>query len=170
VDEQKIPEAGRPQTGRALTSVGVVLAAAALAVAGFVVVRSFRDVKPEPLPPSLRTAPPDSVFFAFRTSMRRKAMGLSARCQSERRRLGDGMTPSQESLGRECDSAISMVRLRITVVDTVAKGNRKAATDSVKAEYERAKLKVRAFTHTVLSSDTIAEDSLNREIKKLISE
>jgi hypothetical protein len=169
VDEQT-PEAGRPQTGRALTSVGVVLAAAALAVAGFVVVRSLRNVRPEPLPPSLRTAPPDSVFFAFRSGMRRKATGLAARCQSERRRLGNGMTPSRGSLGRECDSAITAVRLRIAVLDTIAKANRKTATDSVKAEYERAKLKVRAFTHTVPGSDTIAEDSLNREIKKLISE
>jgi hypothetical protein len=170
VDEQKTPEAGRPQTGRALTSVGVILAAAALAVAGFVVVRSLRNVRPEPLPPSLRTAPPDSVFFAFRSGMRRKAMGLSVRCQSERRRLGNRMTRLEDSLSRECDSAIASVRRRIAVLDTVAKENRKVATDSVKAEYERAKLKVRVFTRTGLGSDTISEDSLDREIKKLISE
>jgi hypothetical protein len=148
----------------------MVLAVAALAIAGFVVVRSLRNVRSEPLPPSLKTAPPDSVFFAFRAGMRRKAMGLSARCQSERRRLGNRMTRLEDSLSRECDSSIASVRQRIAVLDTVAKGNRKAATDSVKAEYERAKLKVRAFTHTVLSSDTINEDSLDREIKKLISE
>jgi hypothetical protein len=148
----------------------MVLAVAALVVAGLVVVRSLRSVRPEPLPPSLKTASPDSVFLAFRAGMRRKAMALSARCQSERRRLGNGMTRLEDSLSRECDSSIVSVRRRIAVLDTVAKENRKAATDSVKAEYERAKLKVRVFTRTGPGSDTINEDSLDREIKKLISE
>jgi hypothetical protein len=102
--------------------------------------------------------------------MRRKALNLAARCASERRQLGKGMIPSQDSLGRECDSAITSVLGRIAALDTVSRANRKAAADSVRAEYERAKLMVRTFTRTGLPSDTIPEDSLDKEIKKLISE
>jgi hypothetical protein len=170
VDEQQTPEAGRSRTGRALTWVGVVLATAALAVAGFVVVRSFRNVKPEPLPPSLKTAPPDTALVAFRASTRRKVMSLSVRCQSKRRQLGNKVTAEQDSLSRGCDSAISVVLGRIAALDTVRRENRKAAADSVRAAYERAKLKVRVFTRSGLHSDTIPEDSLDKEVKKLISE
>jgi hypothetical protein len=170
VDEQQTPAAGRSRTGRTLSSVGVVLAAAALAVAGFVVVRSFRKVRPEPLPPSLKTAPPDTGLVVFRVSTRRKVINLSARCRSTRKKLGDQITPEQDSLGRECDAAIAAVLGRIAALDTVRRENRKVAADSVRAAYNRAKLKVRAFTRSGPRSDTIPEDSLDREIKKLISE
>lgn len=170
MDEQQIPVAGRSRTGRTLTWVGVVVAAAALAVAGFVVVRSLRDVKPEPLPPSLKTAPPDTNLVVFRAGIRRKVMNLAVRCESNRKQLGSRMTPAEDSLSRECDSAIASVRARIAALDTVSRENRKAAADSVKAHYESAKLKVRVFTRAGLGSDTINEDSLNTEIRKLISE
>ena len=170
MDEQQTPEAGRPPKRRVPTVVGVVLVAAALVVAGVLVVRSFRSVKPEPLPPSLRTAPPDTGFVVFRASIRSKVMNLAARCRSKRKQLGKGITPRVDSLGRECDSSISSVLGRIAAFDTVRREDRKAAADSIKAAYEQAKLKVRVFARTVLDADTIDEDSLNREIKKLISE
>jgi hypothetical protein len=170
VDEQQTPEAGRPRTGRAAAAVGIVLAAAAVAAALFVVATSIRKVKPEPLPPALQTAPPDTALVVFRASMRRKVMNLSARCESKRKRFDGRMTPGQDSLGRECDSAIASVLVRIAAFDTVKRENRNAASDSVKAEYERAKLKVRTFTRSGLRGDTIDEDSLDEEIKRLISE
>ncbi len=169
MDEQQTPEAGRQRTDRAAV-VGIVLAAAALAVALIIVATSLRKVKPEPLPPALITAPPDTALVVFRASMRRKVINLSARCESKRKRFGDRITPVQDSLGRECDSAIASVLARIAVLDTVRRENRKVASDSVKAEYERAKLKVRTFTRSGLQSDMIDEDSLDEEIKKLISE
>jgi hypothetical protein len=170
VNERQTPEATRPRPGRSLTSVGVVLAAAALAVALFIVVMSFHNVKPEPLPPSLRTAPSDTALLAFRASMRRKVMNLSVRCESKRRQFGSRMTPTQDSLSRECDSATASVLARIAAFDTVGRAGRKATEDSVRAEYNRAKLKVRDFTRSGRSSDMIDDDSLDEEIKKLISE
>jgi len=170
VGKPQAPEPGRSRASSALVAVGTVLAAAALAIALFVVVRSFRNVKPEPLPPSLKTAPPDTNLVALRAGIRRKVRNLAARCESRRRQLGNGMTPLEDSLGRECDSAIASVRDRIAALDTVRRENRKAAADSVRAEYERAKLKVRTFTRTGLRSDTIPEDSLDKEVRKLISE
>jgi hypothetical protein len=169
VDEQQTPESGPTRMSRAAVF-GMVLAAAALVVALLVVATSFRKVRPEPLPPSLITAPPDTGLVVFRTSMRRKVANLSARCESKRKRFGDRITAEQDSLGRECDSAIASVLVRIAELDTVNRDNRKSVSDSVKAEYERAKLKVRTFTRSGLQSDTINEDSLDEEIKKLISE
>jgi hypothetical protein len=148
----------------------MALAALALAIAGFVVVRSFRQVVPETLPPSLRPVPPDTALVAFRASIRRKVMNLSDRVESRRKQFGNRMTPAQDSLSRECDSAIALVRSRIAALGTVSREQRKTMADSVKAEYERAKLKVRAFTRSASQSDLIDEDSLDREIKKLISE
>jgi len=169
VDEQQIPESGRTRTNRTAVF-GMVLAAAALAVALLLVAVSLRKVKPEPLPPSLITAPPDTGLVVFRASMRRKVANLSARCESKRKRFGDRITAEQDSLGRECDSAIASVLARIAELDTVQRENRKPVADSVRAEYERAKLKVRTFTRSGLKSDMIDDDSLDEEIKRLISE
>lgn len=168
--EHQAPESGRPQTGRAAAVVGLVVAAAALVVALFVVARSLRKVKPEPLPPALKTAPPDTALVFFRANTRRKVRNLSARCESKRKQMGSRITPAQDSVGRECDSTIASVLDRIAVLDTVSRENRRAVADSVKAEYERAKLKVRVFARMGRRSDFIDEDSLDLEIKKLISE
>ncbi len=167
--ERQTPEAGRKRTSVAAIF-GMVLAAAALAVALFVVATSLGKVKPEPLPPSLISTPPDTGLVVFRANMRRKVANLSARCDSKRKRFGDQITPEQDAMGQECDSAIASVLVRIAELDTVKRENRKSASDSVKAEYERAKLKVRTFTRSGLQSDMINEDSLDEEIKKLISE
>ena len=153
-----------------MNTVGIVLVAAALIVAGFLVVRSFRSVKPEPLPPSLKTAPPDTGLVVFRANIRLKVRNLAVRCEAKRTQLGNRMTPRMDSLSRGCDSAIVSVLGRIAALDTVSKANRKAAADSVRADYNRAKLKVRVFTRSGRRSDLIDEDSLDAEIKKLISE
>ncbi len=167
--EQQTPKAASPRTSRAAVF-GVVLATAALAVAAFVVATSLGKVKPEPLPPALIPTPPDTALVVFRASMRRKVANLSDRCESKRKRFGDRITPKQDSLGSECDSAIASVLVRLAQLDTAKRENRKSVSDSVKAEYERAKLMVRTFTRSGLQSDMLDDDSLDEEIKKLISE
>ena len=170
VNEPQTPESGQPRRGRARVIVIAVLAAATLVAALFVVASSLRKVQPEALPPALRTAPPDTALVVFRASMRRKLRNLSARCESKRTQFSEGMTPEQDSMSRGCDSAIAAVLARVAALDTVKRENRKGAAEGVKAEYERAKLKVRVFTRSGLRRDGTDEDSLDEELRKFISE
>ena len=170
MDVQQTPEAGPAGRPRARAAVISVLAAAALAVALVVVARSVRRVEPAPLPSALRTAPPDTALVSFRAGIRRKVKTLAARCASKRKQLGEGMTLEQASMSRKCDSAIASVLVRVAALDTVKREGRKAAADGVRAEYERAKLEVRAFTRSGLRRELVDGDSLDEELKKLISE
>lgn len=145
------------------------LAAAALIVALLVVARSLRKVVPEPLPPGLKTAPPDTAFVLFRASTRRKVNALAIRCRAKRKELGDSMTASQDSMSRECDSAIASLVRHIAAFGSVSREGRKVAAESLTAEYNRAKLKVLDFTRSGLVGE-VSEDSLDRELKKLMSE
>jgi len=170
VSEQRTPDSGRRRTGSTPTSVGVVLAVVALAVALFVVVRSFRGVKPEPLPPSLRTAPPDTALVVFRASYRKKTLNLAARCRLTRERLRHNFTPLQDSLSRECDSAIAVLQVDLAALDSIKRENRKTAADSFRSEYVSTRAKVNAFTRSSLGAGRVSEDSLDKELEKLISE
>jgi hypothetical protein len=170
VDVQPAPEAKRPRSGRVWVIAAAVVAALTLVAALLVVARNLRKLRPEPLPPALATVPPDTNFVIFRAGIRRKTGTLAVRCRTKRRQLGEKMTPEQDSMSRECDSAIARVRVRISAMDTGARENRKAAADSVKAEYERAKLAVRIFTRSGLGGSELSDDSLDEELKKLISE
>jgi len=170
VDEQQTPEVGQPRRGRALVIIVSVLAAATLVVALLVVARSLRKVVPEPLPPGLKTAPPDTALVIFRASTRRKVNALSIRCRFKRGQLGDSMTSSQDSMSRECNTAIASLLHHIVAFDTVSREGRKVAAESLTAEYDRAKLKVRDFTRSGLGGSEVSEDSLDQELRTLISE
>jgi hypothetical protein len=80
------------------------------------------------------------------------------------------MTPEQDSLSRECDAALASVLARVAALDTVRRENRSAAADDVRAEYEQARLKVRVFTRSGPRPDEIDEDSLDKELRRFISE
>lgn len=143
------------------------LAVVAFVVALFVVVKCLRKVQPEQLPPALRQAPPDTAYVLFRASTRSKVSTLSIRCRLKRKDLGHAMTPAQDSMGRECDSAIAAALGRIAAFDTVSRDGRKVAAESITAAYDRAKLVVRYFTRSGLGGNEISDDSLDRELKRL---
>ena len=170
MDERPTPDAEKPRRSRGPAVVISVLAAAALFAALYVVVRSLRRVNPEPLPVALKTAPPDTGFVLFRANLRRKARTLEIRCRTTRKQRKDEMSPQQDSLGRECDSTIALFRSHIAAFDSVKREDRKAAADSLKAEYARAKAEVNAFTRFDRGAGSVSEDSLDLELKKLISE
>jgi hypothetical protein len=169
MDEKPTPKTRQSGHGRARVLAFTVLAVAVLAMALFVVVRSLRNVEPATLPPALKKAPPDTALTGFRASIRRRVRILSARCASKRKGLGEEMTAEQDSMSQECDSAIAAILARVAALDTVKREHRKEAADSVKAEYERAKLNVRTFTRSGSRRDRIDEDSLDAELEKFIS-
>jgi hypothetical protein len=170
MDERQTPDVEQTRRSRVPTVVISVLAAVALFAALYVVVKSLRRVNPEPVPVALRNAPPDTGLVVCRASLRRKARTLEIRCRTTRKQLKDGMSPQQDSLGRECDSAIARFLDHIAAFDSVKREDRKAAADSLKAEYARAKAEVNAFTRFGRGTNEVSEDSLNQELKKLISE
>jgi hypothetical protein len=170
VDERQPPEVDRPRRSPAAIVVVSVLAVLALAAALYVIVKSLRRVTPESVPVALQNPPPDTGFVFFRASLRRKVRTLEMRCRTKRKQLEGGLSPRQDSLSRECDSAVAMVLAHIAAFDSVTRSDRKAASDSLKAEYERAKARVNAFTRSGLGGDGVSNDSLDRELKKLISE
>jgi hypothetical protein len=170
MDERRTPEAEQAKRHSAVLVVAGVLAAVAMVAALYVVARSLRLVKPEPIPAALRTAPPDTGLVNFRASMRRKARTLQVRCRTTRKQFRDGLTPHQDSLSRDCDSAIALFLTHVAALDSVKREGRKAAADSLKAEYVRVKARVNVFTRSGRRSGEISDDSLDQELKKLISE
>jgi len=169
MDEQQTPGAEKPRRSRAALFVVTVLLVLALAAAVYVVTRSLRRVEPEPVPVALQTAPPDTGFVLFRAGLRRKVGTLETRCRTKRKQLASELSSLQDSLSRECDSAVALVRAHVAAFDSVKRSDRKAAADSLKAEYERAKARVNAFTRSGQRGE-VSEDSLDRELKRLISE
>lgn len=169
VDQEPDTENGPPRMGRGRAVVVTLLGAAILAAALFVVTSTLRRAEQAKLPSALKQAPPDTAFVGFRASIRRRLRALSIRCASKRKDFGWNITPSQDSLSRECDSAIAAVLARVAVLDTVKRQHRQAAADSVKAEYERARLKVRIFTRSGMRRDLPDEDSLDTELRRFIS-
>ena len=168
--EEHNPEPRQSRTSPAAMLLLTVLAVAALVAALLVVVRSLHRVQPGDVPASLRPETPDTGFTIFRARMRRQANGLATHCRLKRRQLGNNITPAQDSLGRECDSASTEILRQIAAFDTVRPAGRKKAADSITAMYDRARLKLRAFIHSGLPGDTISEDSLDKELRGLISQ
>jgi hypothetical protein len=155
-----------PEVERTRRSPAVVIVVSAL----YVVVKSLRRVKTGPVPVALRTAPPDTGFVIFRVNMKRKVRTFQIRCKMKRKQLKEGLTPLEDSLGRECDTAIALILAHVAAFDSVKRQDRMAAADSIRAEYERVKLKVRVFTRSGLGGGEVSDDSLDRELQKLISE
>ena len=170
MDERQTPEVESPKRSPAALVVVGVLAALALAAALYVVVKRLRRVQTGPVPVALRTAPPDTGLVNFRAGLRGKAHTLKVRCRMTRQRLQNKLTPSQDSLGRECDSAIAGLLAHVTALDSMKREERKAAADGLRAEYESVKVKVNVFTRSGLGGNEVSDDSLNAELKKLISE
>jgi hypothetical protein len=170
MDERQTPEVERPRRNPAALVVVGMLAAVALVAALYVVVKSLRRVKPEPVPVALRTAPPDTALVSFRANMRRKVRMLELRCKTKRKQLKDGLTPQQDSLSGECDSAIALILTHVAAFDSVKREDRKAAVDSLKADYARARARVNVFMRSGRSVGEVSDDSLDEELKKLMSE
>lgn len=169
-DRKPSPEPQTPGPNRLVYVVGLILVALALTAALYVVLKSLHRVETGPVPPALRAVPPDTGYVIFRASVRRKARVLSTRCRATRKRLQGKLTPEQDSLATECDSAIARVLARVAAFDSVERGARRQEADSIRRWYERAKLEVRAFTRSGSTKAELDDDSLDRELKKLLGD
>jgi len=172
MDERQMPEAERPRRSPVLTAAVLVVAVAALAGALYVVARNLKKVSVVPASVDTlaipRPLPPDTAFVVFRAGMRRKVRTLEIRCRLARKQLKDGLTPQQDSLSRECDSALALILAHVAAFDSVKREGRKAAAADLKAEYARARAKVNVFARSGRHVGEVSDDSLDMELKKLI--
>jgi hypothetical protein len=174
MDERQTPEVERPKRSPVLTVVTLVIGVVAVVGALYVVAKNLKRVSLIPASADttgiLKPMPPDTGLVGLRATFRGKAHTLAVRCRMTRRRLQDKLTPPQDSLSRECDSAIAALLAHVAALDSVKREDRKAAVDSLKAEYERAKAEVNVFSRSGLNTGEVSDDSLDAELKKLISE
>jgi len=174
MDQKQTPATVKPRRSPVLTLAVVVVVLAALAGALYVVARNLRKValiaSSVDTTAVVRPIPPDTGLARFRTSIQTKARTLAARCRMARKRFGAKLTAVQDSLGRECDSAIAALLAHVAALDSVKREDRKSAADSIRSDYSRAKAKVNAFTRSGGGGALVSDDSLDEELKKLISE
>ncbi len=174
MDERQTPEVELPKRSPVTALVALVIGVAAVAGALYVVAKNVKKVSH--IPASVDTTgivtplPPDTGFVRVQANFRGKAHTLTVRCRMTRTRLQGRLTPSQDSLGRECDSVIVRFLAHVAAFDSVKREDRKAVADSLKAEYLRARAKVNVFTRSGLGAGEVSDDSLDAELKKLISE
>lgn len=149
----------------------IVTVAAALVGAVFVVVRSARRVRLEPPPVSLRQTPRDSLLLSSCRGMQRRIQQTERRIGRHRQQAGN-LTPAQDALARQSDSAVAAVRRHLARFDSLDGYElRRALMDSIKREYDSLRLIVKLLGRAVGSpEDSVDVDSLDAEVKRLVSE
>ena len=154
-----------------LTLLLTLVVLAALVGAVVVVVNNARRAKLGTAPVYFKTTPRDSALSSTYQGMRRRVRQTERRIARRRDRVRIP-TPSQDSLARRSDSAVSALQRRLVRFDSLSKyESRRALMDSVKQEYDDLRLLVRLFGRSVGSpEDSIDVDSLDAEMKRLISE
>jgi hypothetical protein len=174
MDERQTPEGERPKRSPVTAVVALVIGVAAVAGALYVVAKNVKKVSLVPTSVDttaiIKPIQPDTGFVRVSANFRGKAHTLKVRCRMTRTRLKGKLTPSQDSLGRECDSAIALLLTHVAAFDSLKREDRRAAAGNLKAEYVRARAKVNVFTRSGLGAGDVSDDSLDAELKKLISE
>jgi hypothetical protein len=148
----------------------VVVGLVVLAAAAFFAVRGMSRVHVVKPPPGMEPVVRDTAYSIFRRGITHKAGGLRVRCRMKLKQLGMKLTPALDSMSRGCDSAITALLLRVAAFDSVARPDRRAWTLLVKVEYDSAKALVNRFTRHGTGLSPFDEDSLERELRELISD
>ena len=143
----------------------------ALGGAVLVVTRSARKAKLGPAPVSFRKSPKDSTLVSFQRGMLRRAWMTARRIERKQAQAGT-LTPRQDSLAGRSDSAVAAMRHRLMLLDSLPTVARRwALMESIKDEYLDLRQLVQDFVRSVTpTEDTLGEDSLDTELRKLISE
>jgi hypothetical protein len=165
-------EVQNTENGRRFIKTGFVVAisfvAAAAAVALFVVVRNVRKVAVGPVPEALRPLAADTGAAAFHSAMSRKLRNLDRRCSLKVQQLAGRMTPGQDSLLGLARSGLKDVWARLGRYDSIPAAVRRPVAESIRIEYEIVKRDVNAFTRSDMGVMIPSDDSLDREVQKLI--
>lgn len=169
MSEERKTEPGRPRS-RGGVIVSVCLVAAAVVVAALVVAKNARRVSTGPVPVALQAVPTDTGLTAFRVGLWRKTKALERRSEGKMKLLDGELSPAADSLLKLSRAGIAGLLAGLARLDSVPESGRKAAQDSLKAEYERVKADVNAFTRLRMAGSVPNEDSLDEEVRKLIGE
>jgi hypothetical protein len=164
------PPAGekRPAPRWPSVAAGIVVLAA-LVAAAIVVVRSARNVRPGPAPVSLLPPRPDTEGLKLRHNLRNR-LETQTRRLSKYRPLAARSGPKLDSLAVECETILGQLRRRFSRFDSLSGYRPKRALyDSIMLDYEVLRARIRALARG-LSSDGPDHDSLNAELRRLLSE
>jgi hypothetical protein len=163
-------ESPRGRLPTAVTAVVAVVVVTLLGVAGFVIVTNARQVTTGPVPDAIVPRQRDTSYAGLHRLLAYK-LGVLRRRYVPRRDSLSTRTPLQETLIRSCDSSIAATQVLLAAMDTVRTGRgRKAAGAEVRHSYEAAREVVARFMATVRFSESLDEDSLDQEMKKLIGD
>lgn len=165
-DTEKQPARTR-RTGAGTAATGL-LVAAAVVVAVLVVIRNARKVSPGPVPNALQSPTTDTTFAGFRAGLWRKTKALEKRYIGREQLLQGKLTPPEDSLLQLSRAGTRRIFAGLARLDSVPVAGRKAAQESLKAEYEVVKSHVNAFARLGREGSMISEDSLDAEVRKLI--
>ena len=155
---------------RVLGAAVVVVAIVGIGLAALVVVRSTSRIRLEKPPVMLGKPPAEQELAMFKSDIKRRIARLTHRY--DKFRSGSRkLTPEQDSLARVCDSGFVRVRADAAVLDTIMVSRRAEELKHVVAqEYKGLLASVTQFTRTFTKVSVPELDSLNLELRKLISE
>jgi hypothetical protein len=151
----------------------LLIAVAVLAAVGgaiIVVVKTAGRTGAGPAPVSLKVMPFETVVRGFKHGMLGR-VSVNVRRVNRHRQEAGTLNPHQDSLARLCDSAIARIRSRTMRLDSLpTKPARVAMMDSLRHAYDSLRALVGAFVRSVGSKEEPDQESLDIELKNLISE
>jgi len=171
VETPEIQPEEKPRVApRWLTVLVAIVVLAATGGAVVVVVKTAAKAGAAQAPLSLKTMPFDAVVRGFKSGMMRRISTNARRVKRHRQETGT-LNPQQDSLARLCDSALDRIRSRTMRLDSLStKPARTALMDSLRHEYSSVRALVGAFARSVGSKDGPDQESLDIELRNLISE
>jgi hypothetical protein len=174
--EKQTHEAGdkQPGSGRAAPiALAALVLAAALAVAGFVIVSNARRISNPKPDVTLGDLDADTKWRLFRGSFTRRLARVGLRIRTVRARLAEAPAaiPEVESLLVAADSALARLGRASSALDTVlTPEGRAAARSGLRLPYDSLRGIVKQAGLLAGSQDWLDEDSLDVELKRLISD
>ncbi len=147
-----------------------VVGLAGLIAAVVVVVRTAKHVRPGPAPVTLAPLPKDTLGLKLRYNLRTR-VATQERRLAKYRPLAQRAGPKQESLALECESLLAGLARGVAQFDSLPNYHaRRTLYDSLMSHYEELRSRIRRLIRSVDSSVSEQDDSLEVELRRLLSE